>query len=225
MAEDVLGFNLRSLRTLRDLIWRPRLVFESILARDGRYTPMLRLFLALIGVQIAASVIWGGYGAVAARGLAESGPETLDQLEQALGRDIDEVLAVYSTAMSILHGPVVSAFSALSVFVLRGFGARRALGADLNIVFALLTAGTMFGLVLMPLVLSGLMGSLSTMVILVGIYALTFARGAPPALASTLSGRIGKGIWMAVTILLLVMLAGLIAHILAMIIAVFWPAS
>lgn len=225
LAEDVLGVNLRSLRSFRDLLWRPRAVFESILARDGRYTPMLRLFLALIGLQIAISVIWGGYGALAARSLAESGPDMLDQIEEALGRDIDEVLSIYSTAMSILHGPVVSGFSALSVFVLRRFGERRPLSVDLNIVFAILTTGTIAGLALMPLALGGTLHNAAILIILLTVYAVTFMRGAPPALASSLAGRIGKGVLLAAAILFLVMIAGVTANIMAMLTAMFWPAS
>lgn len=127
--------------------------------------------------------------------------------------------------MSILHGPVVSGFSALSVFVLRQFGERRALSVDLNIVFAILTTGTIVGLALMPLALGGTLNSVAILVILLTVYAVSFMRGAPPALASGLAGRIGKGVLLAAAILFLVMIAGVTANIVAMLTAMFWPAS
>lgn len=227
LAEEVFGFNLRSVRSLTDLLIAPRKVFASIIARDRAYTPMVRLWLALLGVQIAISVIWGGYGAIAAQALQSGDPAVLAQLEAATGRTSTEFFNLYGSVMSVLHGPLVGGFTALSVLVLSRFGEKRSFGVNLNLVFAILTAGSIFGLALMPIVLAGAQtGAMSFAVtgFLTLIYALTFIRGATPSLAAGMAGRIVKGLVLSITILLLVLIGGFTANILSLIIASAWPA-
>jgi hypothetical protein len=61
-AEDAFGFNFRSLKTLRDLFLRPHVVFESYAARDRlTYTPAIRLWFGLVGLQVLISALWGGW--------------------------------------------------------------------------------------------------------------------------------------------------------------------
>lgn len=227
LAEEVFGFNLRSVRSLIDLLAAPRKVFTSIIARDRQYTPMVRLWLALLGLQIAISVIWGGYGAIAAQALQGGDPETLAQLEAATGRTSAEFFNLYGSIMSILHGPLVGGFTALSVLVLARFGDKRSFAVNLNLIFAILTAGSIFGLALMPLVLSGAQTPLMSFLvagILTLIYAVTFIRGAVPSLAASWTGRIVKGAVLSLTILLLVLIGGFIANIVSIILASVWPA-
>lgn len=154
LAEEVFGFNLRSVRSLIDLLVAPRKVFTSIIARDGQYTPMVRLWLALLGIQIAASVIWGGYGAIAAMSFQNADPDAMAQLQTVINRPLDEFFDVYGSIMSVLHGPVVGGFTALSVIVISRFGEKRPFAVNLNLIFAILTAGSILGLVLMPVVMS-----------------------------------------------------------------------
>ncbi|KPP82727.1 MAG: hypothetical protein HLUCCA04_01295 [Oceanicaulis sp. HLUCCA04] len=227
LAEEVFGFNLRSVRSLIDLLIAPRKVFASIIARDRAYTPMVRLWLALLGVQIAISVIWGGYGAIAAQSLQNADPEVIAQLESATGRTREQFFSLYGSIMSVLHGPLVGGFTALSVLVLARFGEKRSFGTNLNLVFAILTAGSIFGLALMPVALAGTQTALMSFIvtaILTLIYALTFIRGATPSLAAGMAGRIVKGVVLSITILLLVLIGGFLANILSLVIASAWPA-
>ena len=70
-VEDATGFNFRSLRTMSALIATPRRVFEAYVARDREtYTPALRLWLGLIGLQVFISAIWGGWEGIIRRQVA-----------------------------------------------------------------------------------------------------------------------------------------------------------
>ena len=61
--EDILGFNFRSFRTIYALFVKPRAVFQAYAERDREtYTPSLRIWLGIIGLQVLFSVVWGGYG-------------------------------------------------------------------------------------------------------------------------------------------------------------------
>ena len=227
LAEEVLGFNLRSLRSLIDLLVAPRKVFASIIARDGAYTPMVRLWLALLGVQIAISVIWGGYGAIAATSMQNGDPAAMAQLEAVINRPLDEFFNLYGNIMSVLHGPVVGGFTALSVIVISRYGEKRPFAVNLNLIFAILTAGSMFGLVLMPVALAGSdLGVISTLItaFLAFVYALTFIRGATPSLATSWPGRIVKGAGLSLAMLVLVLIGGAVVGIISVVTAMLWPA-
>ncbi|HCY54348.1 MAG TPA: hypothetical protein DF715_02050 [Oceanicaulis sp.] len=227
LAEEVFGFNLRSVRSLADLVVAPRKVFASIIARDGAYTPMVRLWLALLGVQIAASVIWGGYGAIAAMSFQNADPEAMAQLQSVTNRPLDEFFALYGNIMSVLHGPIVGGFTALSVIVISRFGEKRPFAVNLNLVFAILTAGSILGLLLLPVAMSGTsVGSLPFLITLgiTAVYAATFVRGATPSLAASWTGKILKGLVLGISMLLLVLTGGAVVSIISTLAALLWPA-
>lgn len=227
LAEEVFGFNLRSVRSLIDLLVAPRKVFASIIARDGAYTPMVRLWLALLGVQIAISVIWGGYGAIAAASLQNGDPAAMAQLEAVINRPLDEFFSLYGNIMSVLHGPVVGGFTALSVIVISRFGEKRPFAVNLNLIFAILTAGSIFGVLLMPVALGGSdLGAISTLItaFLAFVYALTFIRGATPSLATSWQGRVIKGAGLSLAMLVLVLIGGAVVGIISVMTAMLWPA-
>lgn len=224
LAEEVFGFNLRSVRSLIDLLVAPRKVFTSIIARDGQYTPMVRLWLALLGIQIAASVIWGGYGAIAAMSFQNADPDAMAQLQTVINRPLDEFFDVYGSIMSVLHGPVVGGFTALSVIVISRFGEKRPFAVNLNLIFAILTAGSILGLVLMPVVMSANAWVFLITLAIAAVYAATFMRGATPSLAASWTGRILKGLVLSVSMLILVFIGGFVVSIISIIAALLWPA-
>ena len=224
LAEEVFGFNLRSVRSLIDLLVAPRKVFTSIIARDGQYTPMVRLWLALLGIQIAASVIWGGYGAIAAMSFQNADPDAMAQLQTVINRPLDEFFDVYGSIMSVLHGPVVGGFTALSVIVISRFGEKRPFAVNLNLIFAILTAGSILGLVLMPVVMSANAWVFLITLAIAAVYAATFMRGATPSLAASRTGRILKGLVLSVSMLILVFIGGFVVSIISVIAALLWPA-
>lgn len=224
LAEEVFGFNLRSVRSLIDLLAAPRKVFASIIARDRTYTPMVRLWLALLGVQIAISVIWGGYGAIAAQALQNAAPEVIAQLEAATGRTRDEFFSLYGSIMSVLHGPLVGGFTALSVIVLSRFGDKRPFAVNLNLVFAILTASSIIGLAIMPFAVANQELSFVATLLITGMYASTFIRGATPSLAGGWTGRIIKGLALSIIMLVLVLIGGFLANMISLIATSAWPA-
>lgn len=216
LLEETLGFNLRSLRTLADLWIRPRTVMDAVIARDTvRYTPMVRLFLALIGVQIAASVLWGGYGGVLERALADLDAESGAGLAALAGESPDAFFSTYGNLAAVLHAPLVGAFTALSVFVLSAFGPRRGLAVNLNLVFATLTAGSIVGLALMAFLLVESRPPSWSVFIIGAAYFLTWLRGLPQNLAGGRVGRVLKSAALSVTMILLVLIGGLLMQVIA----------
>ena len=224
LLEETLGFNLRSVRTLADLWARPRAVMNAIMARDRTtYTPMVRLFVALIGLQVAVSVIWGGYGGLMARGLENMPPEQLATLTEVLPRPLDEFIAIFGNIAAALHAPLVAGATALSVLVLGAFGEKRRFAVNLNLVFAVLTAGSMVGLILLFLLaLTDLNPALNTLVI-VAAYFITWLRGMPEAIARTTLGRVVKALTLSVVMMALVFIGAAIMQLIALTGAALWP--
>jgi hypothetical protein len=224
LLEETLGFNLRSVSTLVDLWARPRAVMNAVIARDRvTYTPMVRLFLALIGLQVAVSVIWGGYGGLMARGLENMPAEQLATFTQIVPRPLDEFIAIFGNIAAVLHAPLVAGATALSVLVLGAFGERRSFAVNLNLVFAVLTAGSVVGLILLCLLtVNDLNPALNTLLI-VAAYFITWLRGMPDAIARTTLGRIVKALTLSVVMMALVFIGAAIMQLIAFTGAMFWP--
>ncbi|MGJ3232206.1 MAG: hypothetical protein ACFE0P_10440 [Oceanicaulis sp.] len=214
LLEDTLGFNLRSLRTLADLWIRPRKVMDAVVLRDRvSYTPMVRLFLALIGVQIAVSVLWGGYGSMIQDAIAAQMSEAqLSAYFETMGTTPDAFFSMYGNIASALHAPIVGAFTALSVFVLGAFGAKRAFAVNLNLVFATLTAGSVIGIAFLSVNIFGQTTPTWSVAVIGAAYFITWLRGLPEHIASTRSGRIVKSAVLALTMIALVMIGGVVMH-------------
>lgn len=62
MAEDIFGLSLRGLKTMRDLVVRPSLVFDAARCPDwlDRYTPSMRLFSSLVALMLLLRIFWAG---------------------------------------------------------------------------------------------------------------------------------------------------------------------
>ena len=150
LIEDTLGFNLRSIKTLYALLASPRSVMRAIVERDReRFTPMIRLFLGLMGVQVALSVIWGGHAGILEQSLSRLSEEQLQDLQTLVDRPLDEFYAIFGTIIGFLQPILVGLFTAGSVLVLRLMGERRPFSVNLNLMFATLNAGSTIGLVVM----------------------------------------------------------------------------
>lgn len=224
LLEETLGFNLRSVRTLADLWIRPQAVMNAIMARDRTtYTPMVRLFLALIGLQVAVSVVWGGYGGLIARGFETMPENQLATLTELIGRPLDEFVTIFGNIAAVLHAPIVAGATALSVLLLSRFGERRAFAVNLNLVFAVLTAGSMLGLILLFLLaMTDLNPALNT-VLIAAAYFVTWLRGMPAAIASTMQGRVVKSLVLSLTMIALVLIGASIMQAIAFTAAAVWP--
>lgn len=219
--EDILGFNFRSFRTLRDLLIRPNTVFKAYAARDRvTYTPSLRLWLGLITIQLLLSVLWGGYGGVLADQL-NSQPESAATIENAFGHSVEEISEPYGEAASFLHPILVGGFTAFSAFLIGAFNKSLGWAARINITFGILTAASFLGLILLLGVMAtGAAHFMTWMILPIALaYWGIFALGAPGILATTPTGAIVKGAIFAITTIVLVMIGGLAMSISAFIFA------
>ena len=216
--EDVLGFNFRSIRTLRDLIVRPNTVFKAYAARDRQtYTPSLRLWLGLIGIQILVSVFWGGYGGIIVAQFQSQSPEQLAALENVLGAPIEAIAEPYGEAASFLHPILVGGFTALSAFLIGAFNKSLPWTARINITFGILSASSLAGMIMLLFIIFGdAVTMMSWMIVPVALfYWLIFTLGAPGILATTRTGAIIKGGIFAAVTMLLVMIGGIVMSLLS----------
>jgi len=219
VVEDALGFNFRSLKTLRDLIVRPRTVFQAYAERDRvRYTPAIRLFLGLVGLQVLISTLWGGWAGLMQRQIETSDPAVRDFYVQISGDRVVPYLQHYGDAMGVAQPLLVAGFSSLSVFVLGWFRPGLSWPSRLNIGMGVLTVGSVVGLLLMPVLIipeSARWSGLSMLVIGI-VYFITFLRGAPGVLADTTGGAWGKAFVFTLVLMLLVVLAGVVMALVGM---------
>lgn len=215
-VEDALGFNFRSVKTLIDLFVRPRAVFLSYAARDRvTYTPALRLWFGLVGLQVLVSALWGGWEGLLTRQFAEMDPATRASFEQYAGGDLTVFIQHYADATSFLQPIFVALFTSLSVFVLGWFRPQLSWPSRLNIALGVLAAGTVIGLIMLPLLAFSEMQrwAWAPTVMVSLVYFLTTLRGARGVIADTTAGVWTKSIIYTLTLMMLVMLAGFIMAI------------
>lgn len=224
LIEDTLGFNLRSVRTLVDLYARPRAVMLAILERDRqRYTPMIRLFLGLMGAQVALSVIWGGHAGILEQSLSNVSEEQLQNLQLMIGRPLEEFYEIFGMIAGFLQPVFVGLFTAGSVLVLQAIGERRPFSVNLNLMFAVLNAGSLIGLALMiPQTLLGLQFAITLGLVMLG-YFQAFFRGMPESVVGTGFKRLGYSLLMTVLLIVLIFIGGMVMQVIAVFGAYIWP--
>ena len=108
LSEDTLGVGSTDMRTVRDILLRPRQVLEAWMTHgptgDGRYARPLRLYLALNGVLMLIQFLNGG-SANLLRGLP---PEILLPAIQASGKTRDAFIADADGWMSLIMVPLLA---------------------------------------------------------------------------------------------------------------------
>ncbi|WP_439635147.1 hypothetical protein [Oceanicaulis sp.] len=224
LIEDTLGFNLRSLKTVYALLATPRSVMQAITEKDReRYTPMLRLFLGLMGIQVALSVIWGGHAGILEQSLSRLSEEQLQDLQTLVGRPLDEFYAHFGNIAGFLQPILVGLFTACSVLILRLMGDKRPFSVNLNLMFAILNAGSIIGLVLMiPQTQLGLPWALGTGLVMLG-YFQTVYRGMPESVIGAGAKRWGYSLLMTLVLIILILIAGIVMQSLSLLGAYIWP--
>ena len=150
LSEDALGFGSTELRTVRDLLLRPRIVLESWMTLGatggGLYARPLRLYLALNAILMLALFLSGGSGHM----ITALPPEMLDPLIETSGKSRDAFLADADGWMTLFMVPLLSALYVMAIAPLlrwwdpENLGWRRGLRAG----FAFLNAWT---LLLLPI--------------------------------------------------------------------------
>lgn len=210
--EDAFGVNFRALKTLRDIVIRPNVVFASYAANDRMtYTPAVRLFVGLIALQVFVSFLWGGYAGLLISQW-EAQPGVTPQMEALFNGPITEVAEHYGNAATFLHAIVVGAFTALSAFLLGAFNKSLSWVARLNLTFAILTGGTIIGLLgMIAAALTGDTALFNWMPLIVFLsYWIFFVRGGRGALATTMTGTVLKGGLFATVTMIYVFIGGVV---------------
>jgi hypothetical protein len=210
--EDAFGVNFRALKTLKDIVIRPNVVFASYAANDRMtYTPAVRLFVGLIALQVFVSFLWGGYAGLLISQW-EAQPGVTPQMEALFNGPITEVAEHYGNAATFLHAIVVGAFTALSAFLLGAFNKSLSWVARLNLTFAILTGGTIIGLLgMIAAALTGDTALFNWMPLIVFLsYWIFFVRGGRGALATTMTGTVLKGGLFATVTMIYVFIGGVV---------------
>ncbi|MEL6322707.1 MAG: hypothetical protein AAFQ84_00580 [Pseudomonadota bacterium] len=200
---------------------RPYTVFRSYAAGDRvTYTPALRLWLGLISIQFILAVFTGG-PAEAMRASLQANPAALAQYQEIFGENLDAAIEAIGEVMAFLQVPLVGTMTAFSVFALSLFKRGLKFAARLNITFATLTAGSLIGLASQPFVVTRPQYGILAAVLIMIMYGITFARGAPGVLAETRGGAVIKGGLFALIVMALV----IVGHTLNNLIAIIYAAA
>ncbi|KCZ54722.1 hypothetical protein HY29_13670 [Hyphomonas beringensis] len=222
-VEDALGFNFRSIRTLKDLLIHPNRVFKSYAERDREtYTPSIRLWFGLLGVQVIISTLWGGWGGIMKRQIEASPPELRELYVGLTDGRLEPFYGHYGSAMNVLMPIVISFFSALGVFLLSAFGVKLSWPSRLNITMGILVVGSVIGLMYQPIVLLDFYFQYPWvgLVVVVLAYLVTFYRGAPGVLASTRKLAAVKALGFSLAMMVLIITGSIILQIAAVIYAI-----
>ncbi|TDF38575.1 DUF3667 domain-containing protein [Alteromonadaceae bacterium M269] len=175
--EDVTGFNLRSLRTIRDLFIRPREVFETYQEGTlGRYAPSFKIWISLVGLTFLVLFLLGGadsfyaqYSGDSFRGLLEAADIPEDKF--------DDFMNVWAEILSIAQMPIVSVFMLLTVPLLKRFNRELSVAARVNIAFAILIPSLVIGFGTLILAKFYHLSMLASMSVTWLTYFVTFFRG------------------------------------------------
>ncbi|GGY52627.1 hypothetical protein [Parvularcula lutaonensis] len=107
-VEDLFGLNIRGLGTIRDLLVRPKAVFEAARSPDWeeRYTPSIRLVFSILTVMAFFSFIWAGDDSPMVQamieGLLASSDET-GRTEQEAVDIANRIVALYAASIPFVY--------------------------------------------------------------------------------------------------------------------------
>lgn len=232
LLEDFFGLNIRSFRSLRDLIIRPAVYFDA--ARKGdwnnsQFTPSQRLWLGLMAIMVATRFLWGNpdstfmqsmeealrSGFEAGLNGAESPPEITLDWNNIIERIFDLTLLIQPFVM-------IATIMVMATFI-RFWGERLPYITRLRYLFAIIVPATLVNLIITMMIIKLPMSAMMIvgfvqMAVLLVLYALTAWRG--PFRFEKLDSAIPKSIMLAVILFIGVMLANFIAQIMAMIIVI-----
>jgi hypothetical protein len=151
VLDEVLSFNFRSLRTLRDIFLRPGHIAQTF-ARGDRdtYTPVMRVWFGVISWLFILSIIWGGYGAVIMRASAVFDNQ-LDPFIVEGRRDMDAVIDGVSMMSGMLTVPITAFFILLGPPFLRQFNKTLTSIQAIQCYFIPVTAMAVMGTILLTL--------------------------------------------------------------------------
>lgn len=213
-TEEIFGFNFRSLKTLKDLFIRPDVVFAAYSRRDTvTYTPALRLWLGIIGIQLALSFVWGGYAEIMRTQTSQIPPEQMALIESQFGVPFDVYINTVAEASAVLHAPLVGFATAIIALIPGLVGGGVSWPARLNITFAILSVGSIIGILALPVSANIVNGTYFALPIIVLVYFFVHFRGAPGLGITRIGLRIGRGIVFSIATLFFVLMGGILMSI------------
>jgi hypothetical protein len=225
LSEDALGFGVAELRTARDLLIRPRAVLDAYdqhgSTGGGRYTRPLKFYLALCGLSLAISFLFGGMETF----FNQTPPELLDRakgIATASGKSLDAFIADADGWSSLLITPIYILFSTATVVPLISLWSRSGWRRSFRAGFGYLSAWTLPLMAATPLVFVREYAELS-MVLTVVVAVVTLLRVGPGRWWTTAWGGVAKTVVFTVVLLVMTALASFTAVALSLVGARFGP--
>lgn len=220
VLDEVLSFNFRSLRTLRDIFLRPAAVCRAFLAGDRHsYTPTMRVWFGVLTWMFVLSLIWGGWGEIIWRASGD-GAGFADALREGR-RDIDAVRDAISTMAALLYVPIEALLMLPGVFALtamrKGAGFLKATQCYFVPVTASSVSSTL--VLMLSVVWPGILQW--GMVLNMGVFVLIAGPVIRAGFADGWPGTIGKTLVLALVVLGLSMMA----RITTLLISIVWALS
>ena len=211
VLDEVLSFNYRSLRTLRDIFLRPGHVAATFASGDrATYTPTMRVWFAVVSWLFLLSVVWGGFGELLLR-TTDTSDGGLGRLVIEGGRDLDIVIAHISTVAGLLYVPLHSAFTLLGVIVLRSFRRDLSFIQTVQCYFVPVTAMATFSTIMLVVSTFHPPALQFAPLINYGVFIATAAAVIRAVFARSLMGVIAKTLALTVVVFVLTTLATLTA--------------
>ena len=217
VLDEVLSFNYRSLRTLRDIFLRPGTVALAFLDGDRkRYTPPMRVWFGVLTWMFLLSMVWGGWGEIIWR-ISGDGAAFGDAVREGR-RDMDAVRAAISTMAALLYVPIEA------LLVLPGVIALKSMRKGINFLrstqcyFIPVTAGAVSSALV--LIASSVWPDILKWAfpINTAIFVLIAAQVVHAGFSSGIAGLIGKTVLLTAVVTALSMLA----RMLTLVISIFW---
>ena len=206
ILDEVLSFNYRSLRTLRDIFLKPGEVAQAFATGDReRYTPTMRVWFGVITWMFLLSIVWGGWGDVIWR-LSDSAAPFFNFIRDT-GRNEDAVRDAISTMGAILYVPFAALFVIPGAFVLARLNRSLTLVQSIQCYFIPVTAWSVSTMIMLTLGSFWQPANDLAFIPNFTIYMLTGVPVLKAAFAKTWRGAVVKTLLMLLTVFLLTFLA------------------
>lgn len=182
LLQDLFGLNVRGLKTLGDLVVRPKTVFESARISDWRskYTPTMRLAFSILTVFTLLSFFWAAEdGALYQSLLVQIEPQLADSPNAARA---DEIVKATFAGYSFMYPFVYMLFHTMVGSLVFFWGKGTPWVARVRLYFGVLSIGlglAVASISIMPLIDPSNVNTFTFVGTLVGylVYGLTYARG------------------------------------------------
>jgi hypothetical protein len=207
VLDEVLSFNYRSLRTLRDIFLRPGHVAQTFASGDrDTYTPTMRVWFCVVSWLFVLSIIWGGFGAVILRASAANG-DWLSQFIVEGRRDLGAVTDAVSTLAAILYVPISAFFILLGPPFLRQFNTSLTKLQSIQCYFIPVTAMAVCSTIFLTASTWDSRALLFAPFVNYSVFAIIAFQIMRPVFADTLKGALMKTVGLVLVVMFLTMLS------------------